>query len=57
MATGDWSAVERREARLQQRRGVCGAGRTEFCSGSRALADCRCVPTEDVYRVLREAGF
>jgi len=48
MASGDWSAVERREEMYKRQRGesaqVCPIRHTKVCNQSGALDRCACVP-------------
>jgi len=56
LVTGDWSAVERREA-LIARRSMnmnisCPAGYIGFCEPYRASKPCSCVPQRMIYTLL-----
>ena len=55
-ATGDWTAVEKRERRLQRRNaqsGIeCPSGSVSFCESFAGVDRCACLTRRDAYTVV-----
>ncbi|MEM7431104.1 MAG: hypothetical protein AAF351_04090 [Pseudomonadota bacterium] len=61
LVTGDWSAVEEREAANQRRQarvaGSCPIGQVQVCESSMFNSNCLCMSGNSMQRSLRESLY